>query len=181
MASLTDLFNPTFLMFLGILVLVVAMLVVYFESKMREQNHKIASMLSLVSTLADDMNGVKMGLNHLAIRGGHGFQQPINPISENLGNLQKNNLIEVSDDEDEDEEEDEEKDNEESDNEESDDNEESNDIDNDDLESIEDDSDSDNQDNKKVKIIKLQVSNEVISETDELNEEINNLDLIMKI
>ena len=181
MTSLADLFNPTFLMFLGILVLVVAMLVVYFESKMREQNHKIASMLSLVSTLADDMNGVKMGLNHLAIRGGHGFQQPINPISENLGNLQKNNLIEVSDDEDEDEEEDEEKDNEESDNEESDneesdDNEESNDIDNDDLESIEDDSDSDNQDNKKVKIIKLQVSNEVISETDELNEEINNLD-----
>jgi len=178
MASLADLFNPTFLMFLGILVLVVAMLVVYFESKMREQNHKIASMLSLVSTLAEDMNGVKMGLNHLAIRGGHGFQQPINPIGVNLGNLQKNNLIEVSDDEDEDEEEDEDEDeeeDEEKDNEESD-NEESNDIDNDDLESIEDDSDSDNQDNKEVKIIKLQVSNEVISETDELNEEINNLD-----
>ena len=67
MASLTDLFNPTFLMFLGILVLVVALLVVYFESKMRDQNHKIASMLSLVSTLAEDMNGIKMGMNHLAI------------------------------------------------------------------------------------------------------------------
>jgi cell division protein FtsL len=53
MASLADLFNPTFLMFLGILVLVVALLVVYFESKMRDQNHKIASMLSLVSTLAE--------------------------------------------------------------------------------------------------------------------------------
>ena len=33
MPSLTDLFNPTFLMFLGILVLVVALLVVYFETK----------------------------------------------------------------------------------------------------------------------------------------------------
>ena len=65
MASLADLFNPTFLMFLGILVLVVALMVVYFESKMRDQNHKIASMLSLVSTLAEDMNGVKMGLNQL--------------------------------------------------------------------------------------------------------------------
>lgn len=162
MASLADLFNPTFLMFLGILVLVVALLVVYFESKMRDQNHKIASMLSLVSTLADDMNGVKMGLNHLAIRGG----QPINPIGENLGNLQKNNLIEVSDDEEEDEDEEEEEEEE---------LEESNDIDNDDLY---DDSDNNSEDsNNDIKIIKLQVSNEVISETDELNEEINNLDI----
>ena len=103
MPSLADLFNPTFLMFLGILVLVAALLVVYFESKMRDQNHKIASMLSLVSTLAEDMNGVKMGLNHLAIRSSH--------INNNLGNTQiisnvNNDLIEVSDDgEDEDEEE----------------------------------------------------------------------------
>ena len=102
MAILADLFNSSFLMFLGILVLVVALLVVYFESKMREQNHKIASMLSLVSTLAEDMNGVKMGLNHLAIRGGtnqHNF------VEENLGNIQS--LIEVSDDEDEEADEDE--------------------------------------------------------------------------
>ena len=42
MASLTDLFSLPFLMFLGILVLVVALVVVYFESKFREQNHKIA-------------------------------------------------------------------------------------------------------------------------------------------
>ena len=67
MASLADLFNPTFLMFLGILVLVAALIVVYFESKIRDQNHKIASMLSLVSTLAEDMNGIKLGLNHLAV------------------------------------------------------------------------------------------------------------------
>ena len=55
MTSLADLLNPTFLVFLGILVLVVAFLILYFESKLREQNHKIASMLSLVSTLAEDM------------------------------------------------------------------------------------------------------------------------------
>jgi hypothetical protein len=67
MASLADLFNPTFFMFLGILVLVSALIVVYFESKIRDQNHKIASMLSLVSTLAEDMNGIKLGLNHLAV------------------------------------------------------------------------------------------------------------------
>ena len=167
MASLADLFNPTFLMFLGILVLVVALLVVYFESKMRDQNHKIASMLSLVSTLAEDMNGVKMGLNHLAIRGGQMFQQPNIPSEENLGNLQQNNLIEVSDDE---ESEDEDDDNLEV--------EESEEIDdNDDLESVEDDSDNDSEDsNNDIKVVKLQVSNEDMNEIDELNDEVNNLD-----
>jgi len=60
--SLVDLFNPSFLAFLGILVLVAAVLVVYFETKLREQNHKITSMFSIVSTLAEDLNVVKYSL-----------------------------------------------------------------------------------------------------------------------
>ncbi len=111
MASLADLFNPSTLIILGIVALFIALVVVYFESKMREQNHKIASMLSLVSTLAEDMNGVKMGLNHLAMTsipvGGSPPQNtPFPP--QNLGTkmLQQNelNLIEVSDDESEEDE-----------------------------------------------------------------------------
>jgi hypothetical protein len=155
MASLADLFNPTFLMFLGILVLVVALLVVYFESKMREQNHKIASMLSLVSTLAEDMNGVKIGLNHLALRGGSNLNVP---LRENLGNselvLSANNLIEVSDGEDEDEEEEE------------------NDLENSDTDSEDEDEDEDEDD---IKIVKLQVSNEDLEDNDSY-EEANNLE-----
>ena len=105
---MTDLFNPTFFMFLGILILVVALVVVYFESKSREQNHKIASMLSLVSTLAEDMNGVKMGLHHLSVNrvGGNSlprFPQQAQPSLEE-SNMQlfqnkDDNLIPVSDDE----------------------------------------------------------------------------------
>jgi hypothetical protein len=102
MPSLTDLFNPTFLMFLGILVLVVALLVVYFESKMREQNHKITSMLSLVSSLAEELNGVKFGLNHLSMRGGV-MPSPFIPPN-HLAQNPENKLINVSDDEDSDEE-----------------------------------------------------------------------------
>ena len=103
MTSLIDLFNPSFLMFLGILVLVVALVVVYFESKMRDQNHKIASMLSLVSTLAEDMNGVKMGLNQLAVTrmGGsfpQNFEQPLEKSRVPFN--QETKLIEVSDGED---------------------------------------------------------------------------------
>jgi hypothetical protein len=68
-------------------------------------------MLSLVSTLAEDMNGVKMGLNHLTITslGGSIFQneeQYKNKPLEESGltlNLTKNeNLIDVSDDSDSD-------------------------------------------------------------------------------
>lgn len=104
MASLTDLFNPSFFMFLGIMVLIVALLVVYFESKMRDQNHKIASMLSLVSTLAEDMNGVKIGLHHLSLEGGSHLNQTFgNHLAEIHSNGSFKNddkkLIVVSDDE----------------------------------------------------------------------------------
>ena len=99
MASLTDLFNPTFLMFLGILVLVVALLVVYFETKFREQNHKISSMLSLVSSLAEEVNGSKMIIHQLTMN-----HQPQNQQFFEQPNLEKrivqnDNLILVSDDE----------------------------------------------------------------------------------
>jgi hypothetical protein len=146
MATLADFFNPTIFMFLGILVLVVALIVVYFESKIRDQNHKIASMLSLVSTLAEDMNGVKMGLHQLAITriGGstsQNFQQPL----ENHIITQPNKLIDVSDDEeeDDDDEEDEDEDSDEED-ENSDEEDDDNDIDEDIDENIDEDTDEDN-------------------------------------
>jgi hypothetical protein len=102
MASLTDLFNPTFLMFLGILVLVVALLVVYFETKFRDQNHKISSMLSLVSSLAEEVNGSKMFIHQLTMSNQQ-YSQPQNQ-KQQQPNLEKrvfqnDNLILVSDDE----------------------------------------------------------------------------------
>jgi hypothetical protein len=102
MPSLTDLFNPTFLMFLGILVLVVALLVVYFESKFREQNHKISSMLSLVSSLAEEVNGSKMIIHQLTMNHQPHSQQFFQQQQPNLEKriVQNDNLILVSDDED---------------------------------------------------------------------------------
>ena len=156
-------------MFLGILVLVVALLVVYFESKMREQNHKIASMLSLVSTLAEDMNGVKMGLNHFAMIGGH---NPNVFIQENLGNNGSNKLIEVSDDEESEEDEEEKSEDEGS---EEDEEEKSEDEGSDDDMYDESDSSEDEEgENDGIKIIKLQVSNED-AEDDHSYDEADNL------
>jgi len=107
MASLTELFNPTFLMFLGILLLAIAVLVLYFESKFRDQNHKISSMLSLVSSLAEEMNTNKMMINHLTMigAGNNGISQNITTPHENknLEEIKSSELINVSDDEDDNE------------------------------------------------------------------------------
>ena len=174
MSSLADLFSPTFLVFLGILLLVVALLVVYFENKMREQNHRIASMLSLVSTLAEDVNGVKFGLNHLAVNY-IGGGQPLAQNVETTNFLNQENLIPVSDDEDDDDD-----DNDDDDDEESSDDEnsvlvlEENDSDVNNMELIENDSDSDIDsefgDRSEVKVLKINISNE-------LNNDINELEL----
>jgi hypothetical protein len=118
MASLSDIFNPSLLIFLGILVLVAALLVVYFETKHREQNHKINSMFSLVSSLADEVNNLKFSLAHLnsiPLNGGTLYEnKPLedepnpsyffnipNPTLDQTQNL-NNNLISVSDDSDSD-------------------------------------------------------------------------------
>jgi hypothetical protein len=106
MSFFTDLFNPVFLMFLGILTIVLGLIIIYFESKMREQNHKISSMLSLVSSLAEEINNVKIGLNHLTMMTGGNF-----PYKQNMNNInilekineEDNTMINVSDDEDDDE------------------------------------------------------------------------------
>jgi hypothetical protein len=100
MPSLVDIFNPSFFLFLGILVLVAALLVVYFESKMREQNHKMTSMLTLITCMADEMNAIKTHLNSQPIIGG----TPINPSSleTNDTHIVRNDLIHVSDDSDND-------------------------------------------------------------------------------
>jgi hypothetical protein len=171
MASLADLFSPTFLMFLGILVLVVALLVVYFESKMRDQNHKIASMLSLVSTLAEDMNRVKMGLNQLAVTRMEGsfpqnFEQPLE--NSRVPYKQETKLIEVSDGEDDDDDDEEE--------------EEGDDDYDDDCDDI--DSEDDESKHNVVKVLKMNITTdhdfENLSENnlelDDLDEELDELD-----
>jgi len=111
MPSLVDIFNPSFFMFLGILVLVAALLVVYFESKMREQNHKMASMLSLITCIAEEMNDIK---TQPRVGGSYPIQSSnsnsiYNSNYNSSSNLETNNthiiktdLIHVSDDSDSD-------------------------------------------------------------------------------
>ena len=176
MSFLIDLFNPSFFMFLGILVLVVALVIVYFESKVRDQNHKIASMLSLVSTLAEDINGVKMGLNHLAItRFGGSIHNSLEHVNPSFLSKENNELIEVSDDEDESCDEGEIEDEDEN---EDDDSEDEDDIENESCdENEEEDEESTHED---IKVLKLNIRNEIennVNNQDNTKEVINLEDL----
>jgi hypothetical protein len=194
MDFLADLFNPTFIMFLGILVLVVAILIIYFEGKMREQNHKITTMFSLVSTLAEDMNGIKLGFNQLAINsvggGGQFFRQTLEEPVKTF-NIEENvNLINVSDDEESDNDEDsnseaESEINDDSDSEEDLDLDEENnehEIDVHDNESEDNDSHDEDFDNKSdIKVLKIYNNTNEENEIEEINNNSQELDVLDEI
>lgn len=168
MFSLSDIFTPSFFIILGIIVMLIALLVVYIENKWREQNHKIASMLSLVSSLAEEMNGMRFHL----MSGGNGSESNPNITKLDFNTFFPNNsnispsLIEISDGEEEDEEEEEDKEDEEEGEEEDEDEDEENE---------EDDDDDDN----KTTIFKLNLSDEDDFEDD--NEDINVTQEIIEI
>ena len=62
---MSDILNPTFLMCLGIILISIACLVIYFENKLRDQNHKMSSMLALVTSLTNEVNHTKNILLHV--------------------------------------------------------------------------------------------------------------------
>ena len=174
--ALTDLFNPTFFMFLGILVLVVALLVIYFETKFRDQNHKISSMLSLVSSLAEEVNGTKMIIHQLTMN--PQMQQQAQFFQNNNSTLERanyqnnNDLIDVSDDEESDDES-------------------KSYVDSDDEDSVSDDaasevsdSESDEKPNTDIKVFRLNISedlNKIDEDSNSLAESLDDLDEIDEI
>jgi hypothetical protein len=154
MFGLSDIFTPSFFIILGILVLFIALLVVHIENKARVHEHKLNSMLSLVSSLAEEVNAIRyncmmyppgQGLND----GTFPFPGPGPGINENNvggGFSSSSELISVSEDEDDD-------DDDEEDEEEDDDEDEDEDEEDDEDTDIEDDDNS-----LKTTIVKLNIS-----------------------
>ncbi len=95
-----SLFNSSSLLFLGVLILVCALLFVYFENKAREQNHKISSMLSLVSSLTEEVHSIR---RHI-MQGGSVIKQNTVHYENNTND---EDLVSVSDDDENDDNEDE--------------------------------------------------------------------------
>jgi hypothetical protein len=152
MTLFTELFSPSFLLCLGIILVVTSVLVVYFEGKFREQNHKINAMFSIVTTLVEKVNEIKEGEEDAE----EVKQIHIEPSSSHGGDL-----IEVSDDEIMEEEEDEEEDNDD-DEEDEDEEEDEHDEEEEDKESIQCEDIEDLQDIKEEEIIVSKLGSDIV-------------------
>ena len=112
--ALADIFNSTFFLVLGIVLLLFGLLVMYFETKMRDQNHKISSMVSLVSSMAEEVKGIRMRHSGLSVNPLNnmypfGSMNSMNSMN-TMNTLNSDTLIPVSDGEDDDDDDDDEDD-----------------------------------------------------------------------
>jgi len=99
--TIGNLFSTSFLFSIAIIIILIGGLLTYFTYKMAEQNHKLTSMVNLVSILAQDLQVVRTKLISLQ-------KQNIPNVeysSQMMGGQGTSELISVSDDSDEDEEE----------------------------------------------------------------------------
>jgi len=123
MSSLTPILSIPFLLSLGISLILIGFVGVFFYQKITEQNHKISSMVDLISTMAEELNYIRSrfqsggAVNTLP----SGSQAPIQIPLFNNQPVKSVDLIDVSDDEDESEDEEEEDDSGDEDDDESDD------------------------------------------------------------
>ena len=103
-----DIFSTSFLFSIAIIILFCGGLFTYFSYKIDTQNHKLTSMVNLVSVLADDLQFVKNKLNKNNV---DKYNVDKYNVDNNLHKIQmihkvNSELISVSDEEDEDEEQD---------------------------------------------------------------------------
>ena len=108
--ALSELFTMPFLISLGITLLLVGFLGMFLTQKMMEQNHKISSMLGLVTTMAEELNFVRsrmqlmnQGPNSEVALGSTNYPTVVSANTNTNANLVggvANRLIAVSDDED---------------------------------------------------------------------------------
>jgi len=151
MSSLTPILSIPFLLSLGISLILIGFVGVFFYQKITEQNHKISSMVDLISTMAEELNYIRSrfqsggAVNTLS----SGSQAPIQIPLFNSQPVKSVDLIDVSDDDDESEDEEE-------------------DDDSGDEESGDDDSDEEEEEEENVRVINI--SDSLLHSTEELGD-----------
>lgn len=99
--SFSELFSSSFLFSIGIIVVLIGVVFAYMSYRITDQDHKISSMVSLVSTMAEELQFFRNKLSSSNFS--HSTQQmQINPLYNAPNFHGGNNLIEVSDDDDND-------------------------------------------------------------------------------
>jgi len=111
---LSEICSTSFLFSIAIIIIVIGGLFAYFNHRLTAQNHKISSMMGLVTTMAEEMQYFR---SKLSGKTQENYKMPdadlIHIVPQFLGGI-TSNLIEVSDGEDDDESDDDESDDEES-------------------------------------------------------------------
>jgi hypothetical protein len=159
---LSEICSSSFLFSVAIIIILVGGLFAYFNHRFSVQNHKISSMMGLVTTMAEEMQYFRSrisGKSTQDVQSDSNVDQ-IHIIPQFLGGQSElNNLIEVSDDEDDDDS-DEESDDDNDSEEESDEESESEDESDNESES-EDESDNESESGNQVKNISIDLGNEI--------------------
>ena len=89
----SDIFSLSFLCCLGISLLLIGLLSIYFNNKLTEQEHKISAMFGIVTTMADQIQFLRTNRNVIADPSKNGLD--VN----NYTPFENTDLINVSDDE----------------------------------------------------------------------------------
>ena len=106
---LSEICSSSFLFSVAIIIILVGGLFAYFNHRFSVQNHKISSMMGLVTTMAEEMQYFRSRISGKSAQDTNTNVDQIHIIPQFLGGQSElNNLIEVSDDEDSEEESDEE-------------------------------------------------------------------------
>ena len=99
--AISDLFSTSFLFSISIIIILIGGIFVYVSYRMSEQDHKLTSMVNLVSILAQDLQFVKSKLASSASHNSTNTNNVQYP-SDMMGGQSSSDLISVSDDCDED-------------------------------------------------------------------------------
>jgi hypothetical protein len=170
--GLTDILSTPTLICLGIMLLLVGAASMFFMQKMNEQNHKIASMLGLVSTMAEELNFVRSRMQVISSGVLSGQNGGLRESTFSQPNNSDGSLIPVSDDDDENEEEDDDDDDE--DDEEDDDEDDEDDEEDDDDDEDDEEGDNEEGDKKNIKTINMGESLDVNIQCEALAEDEDN-------
>jgi len=166
--AISDIFSSSFLFSIGIIIILIGGIFAYVSYRMGEQDHKLNSMIALISTMAEESRFFRSKIATLQQKIDSSDLPDVDKIqyaSQIMGGQQ---LIDVSDDEDEDEYEDEDEDEDENENEDENEDEDVEDNDSKQLEKDIDESDNDDDNNDAIKLLNLSFAND--NNIDEIND-----------
>jgi hypothetical protein len=101
--AISDLFSTSFLFSIAIIIILIGGIFAYVSYRMAEQDHKLTTMVNLVSILAQDLQMVRSKVVSMQQQDNPNVEYP----SQMMGGQETSDLISVSDDGDDDEEEEE--------------------------------------------------------------------------